>query len=221
NVAPAANGAQAPRGAAPLLRPCQKLVLQPDDLDERLDGLQVRKLHPPPPYPRRLRPATDRLTQRLGHAVADGELTLLELRQHERAADARFHGMEVAELAPADLVHPHPLPRGAHEHHLLGDVLERADALALLPEAPRRARRPAPHSRAAARASSESSVALRPGAARSRTLLRRAWSECTRCNAVESETTARTRRSASANCCSRAPGPGRRRGSIRTASGWV
>src|SRR2546430_5298345 len=68
-------------------------------------------------------------------------LPIFELRQHERAADARFHGMEVAELAPADLVHPHPLPRGAHEHHLLGDVLERADALARLLEAPRRARR--------------------------------------------------------------------------------
>src|SRR5207253_9079444 len=113
----------------------------PDDLDERFDGLEVRNLHPAPPYPRRHRPATDRLTQRLGHAVADGELTLLELRQHERAADARFHGMEVAELAPADLVHPHPLPRGAPEHHLLGDVLAPADAPARRLEAPCRARR--------------------------------------------------------------------------------
>src|SRR5207302_586335 len=70
-----------------------------------------------------------------------GELALLELRQHERAADARLHGVEVAELAPADLVHPHPLPRGPHEHHLLGDVLERAHPLSRLFETLCRARR--------------------------------------------------------------------------------
>src|SRR2546430_13664557 len=38
--------------------------------------------------------------------------------------------MEVAELASANLVHPDPLPGGAHEHDLLGDVAERADAFA-------------------------------------------------------------------------------------------
>src|SRR2546425_2133434 len=49
--------------------------------------------------------------------------------------------MEIPELAAADLVHPHPLPCRPHEHHLLGDVLERADALSRLLEALCRARR--------------------------------------------------------------------------------
>src|SRR5438876_7108330 len=89
---------------APLLGAGQELVLQPDDLDERGDGVQVRKLHPAPAHAGRHRSVTDRLTQRLGHAVADGELALLELRQHERAAHTRLHRMEVAELAPADLL---------------------------------------------------------------------------------------------------------------------
>src|SRR5947209_20498109 len=48
--------------------------------------------------------------------------------------------MQIAELAAAHLVHPHPLPGGAEEHHLLGDVLEGADALARLPETRGRAR---------------------------------------------------------------------------------
>src|SRR5439155_20373180 len=65
-------------------RPPRSTLFPYTTLFRSLDGLQVRKLHPAPPYPRRHRPATDRLTQRLGHAVADGELTLLELRQHER-----------------------------------------------------------------------------------------------------------------------------------------
>src|SRR5439155_11085308 len=102
-------------------------------------AVQVRKLHPAPAHAGRHRSVTDRLTQRLGHAVADAELALLELRQHERTAHTRLHRMEVAELAPADLVHPHPLPRGAHEHDLLGDVLERAHPLARLLETLRRA----------------------------------------------------------------------------------
>src|SRR2546430_8626145 len=37
--------------------------------------------------------------------------------------------MQVGELAPAHLVHPHPLPRRSHEHHLLRHMAERPDPL--------------------------------------------------------------------------------------------
>src|SRR5256886_11683633 len=37
--------------------------------------------------------------------------------------------MQVGKLAPADLVHPHPLPRRSHEHHLLRHMAERPDPL--------------------------------------------------------------------------------------------
>src|SRR2546427_765198 len=44
-------------------------------------------------------------------------------------------------LAAADLVHPHPLPRRAEVHDLLGDVLQRPEPLAGPFEAARRPRR--------------------------------------------------------------------------------
>src|SRR2546428_392890 len=46
------------------------------------------------------------------------EPALLGLGENERAREPGLHGVEVAELAPADLVHPDPFPGGTHEHHL-------------------------------------------------------------------------------------------------------
>src|SRR5207249_2666247 len=72
----------------------------------------------------------DGLPRRPRQAVGLCELALLALAQNERAREARLHGVEVAELAPADLVHPDPFPGGAHEHHLLGNMPEGAHAFA-------------------------------------------------------------------------------------------
>src|SRR5207245_11336121 len=49
NVAPAPNGAQALHTNA-LFRSCQELMLQPNDGDERVDGVEVGELHPTPAH---------------------------------------------------------------------------------------------------------------------------------------------------------------------------
>src|SRR5882724_12597318 len=140
NVAPAPNGAQALHTRA-LFRSCEQLVLELNDVDEGVDGVKVWELHPAPPHAARDPAVADGLARRPREAVGHRELALLALRENECAREARFHGMEVAELAPTDLVHPDPLPGGAHEHHLLGDVPERAHALARPLEPLRGARR--------------------------------------------------------------------------------
>src|SRR6267378_4722150 len=140
NVAPALNSAQALHTRA-LFRACQQLMLQLDDVDEGVDGIQVGELHPAPPHAARDPAVADGLARRPREAVGHRELALLALGENERARKARLHGMEVAELAPADLVHPDPFPGGAHEHDLLGDVPERAHALARPLEPLRGARR--------------------------------------------------------------------------------
>src|SRR2546422_3691674 len=105
-------------------------MLQLNDVDEGVDGVQVGELHPAPPHATRDPAVADGLARRPREAVGHRELALLALGENERAREARLHGMEVAELASADLVHPDPFPGGAHEHDLLGDVAERADAFA-------------------------------------------------------------------------------------------
>src|SRR3989454_4856152 len=116
-------------------------MLQLDDVNEGVDGIQVGELHPAPPHAAGHAAVADGLPRRPRQAVGHCELALLALGENERAREARLHGMEVTELAPADLVHPDPFPGGAHEHHLLGDVPERADAAARSLEPLRGARR--------------------------------------------------------------------------------
>src|SRR5437667_2527446 len=105
-------------------------MLQPDDVDEGVNGIQVGELHPAPSHAARHPAIANGLAGRPRQAVGHGELALFALREDERTREARLHRVEVAELAPADLVHPDPFPGGAHEHHLLGDVPERAHAFA-------------------------------------------------------------------------------------------
>src|SRR3989442_867332 len=140
NVAPAPNGAQALHTNA-LFRSCQELMLQPNDGDERVDGVEVGELHPTPAHAAGHPTVADCLSRGTGQAVRHGELALLGLGENERARERGLHGVEVAELAPADLVHPDPFPGGTHEHHLLGDVAEGADAFARPLEPLRGARR--------------------------------------------------------------------------------
>src|SRR3990172_3332433 len=104
-------------------------MFQPDDMHERVDRLEVREFQPAPPHAARERTVAHRLPQRPWQAVRHGELVLFHLRHDKGPTDAGLHRMEVPQLAAAHLVHPHPLPRGAHEHHLLGDVAQRADPL--------------------------------------------------------------------------------------------
>src|SRR5437773_9107343 len=116
-------------------------MLQPDDVDEGVNGIQVGELHPAPSHAARHPAIANGLAGRPRQAVGHGELALFALREDERPREARLHRVEVAELAPADFVHPDPFPGGAHEHHLLGDVPERAHALARPFEPLRGARR--------------------------------------------------------------------------------
>src|SRR5207244_12866362 len=92
--------------------------------------IELRKLQPAPAHAARDLAVADRRADRLEESVGERQLLLLEFPQYERAADAQLHGMEVAELASGDLVHPHPLPGRSHAHDLLGHVLERAHPLA-------------------------------------------------------------------------------------------
>src|SRR5216110_1610088 len=66
--------------------------------------------------------------------------TAYELSSRDWSSDVCSSDL-VTELAPADLVHPDPFPGGTHEHHLLGDVAEGADAFARPLEPLRGARR--------------------------------------------------------------------------------
>src|SRR5882724_4723654 len=140
NVAPAPNGAQALHTKA-LFRSCQQLMLQPNDGNERVDGVQVGELHPTPAHAAGHPTVADCLSRGTRQAVGHGELALLGLGENERAREPGLHGVEVAELAPTDLVHPDPFPGRTHEHHLLGDVAEGADAFARPLEPLRGARR--------------------------------------------------------------------------------
>src|SRR6266516_5251260 len=89
NVAPATNGAQgpraprAPRGRVGLLRPRQQLMLQFDDVDERINGVEVGEFHPAPSAATRHRTVAHRLPQDLQQTVGHGELALLALAQDE------------------------------------------------------------------------------------------------------------------------------------------
>src|SRR5712664_793021 len=116
-------------------------MLQLNDLDEGVDGVQVGELHPAPAHAARHPAVADGVARRTRETVGHRELALLAFGDNECPREPSLHGMEVAELAPSDLVHPNPLPGGAHEHHLLGDVPERADPLARPLEALRSARR--------------------------------------------------------------------------------
>src|ERR1051325_5125611 len=124
NVAPPRKRAQV---GARLFRPRQQLVFQRDHAHERVDRLQIGELHPAPAHPARHAPVADGLARGPRQSVGHAELTLLALAQDERAREAGLHRMQVGELAPAHLVHPHPLPRRSHEHHLLGHVPQRPD----------------------------------------------------------------------------------------------
>src|SRR5690349_17248823 len=135
NVAPPINGAQAPANS---LGTRQQLMLETDDVDERVDGFEIRELHPTPAHAAGHASVADRLPGRARQPVRDGELALLFVADDERTGETGLHGMEIAELAPADFVHPYPLPCGAHENHLLRYMPERPDALARALEPRRR-----------------------------------------------------------------------------------
>src|SRR5205807_2196353 len=106
-----------------------QLMFHGDDADERVDRVQIGKLHPAPADAARHAPVPHRLPRGARQAVRRGDLALLRLAQDERAREAGLHRMQVGELAPAHLVHPHPLPRRSHEHHLLRHMAERPDPL--------------------------------------------------------------------------------------------
>src|SRR5258706_4560564 len=128
-----------------LLGTRQQLVFQPDDVHERGDGLEVRNLDPAMPDAPRHRPVRHGLLDDAWQAVRRADLVLLGIGQDERAADAGFHRVQVAELAPADLVHPHPLPGRAEVDDLLRNVSQRAQLLAGLLESLAGARRQVLH----------------------------------------------------------------------------
>src|SRR2546421_1692581 len=67
-------------------------------------------------------------------SIARTDLMLFQSGEHERSAHARFHRMEIAELAATDLIHPYPFPGGAEIHDLLGDVPQVAQFFARLLE---------------------------------------------------------------------------------------
>src|SRR4029077_11710171 len=137
-VAPPINGAQAPASS---LGPRQQLMLETDDFDERVDGFEIRELHPTPAHAAGHASVANGLPGRARQPVRDSQLALLFVADDERTRETGLHGMEIADLAPADFVHPHPLPRGAHKNHLLRHMPERPDALARALEPLRRPRR--------------------------------------------------------------------------------
>src|SRR2546430_16567090 len=110
----------APRGIAhkggPLLfRTRQQLVFQSHDIDERLHRLEIGEFHPAMPYPFGQRAVAHCLFDDARQSIARTDLMLFQPGEHERSAHARFHRMEIAELAATDLVHPYPFPGGGRK----------------------------------------------------------------------------------------------------------
>src|SRR5438445_13413315 len=68
------------------------------------------------------RPVAHRLFDDARQSVRRADFLLLGSRQDERPADARLHGMEIAELAASHLVHPYPFPRRAKVYDLLSHM---------------------------------------------------------------------------------------------------
>src|SRR6266853_770156 len=101
NVAPARKRTQgllvvAAQHAAPLpdrsFRSGEQLVLQPNDGDERVDGVQIGELHPAPQHAAGHPTVADGLSRDTREAVGHGELALLGLGENERAREPGLHG---------------------------------------------------------------------------------------------------------------------------------
>src|SRR5207245_10242439 len=105
-------------------------MLETDDFDERVDGFQIRELHPTPAHAAGHATIANRLPRRARQPVGERELPLFLFRDDERTGEAGLHRMEVPDLPPPDLVHPDPFPGAAPEHHLLRHMPEGPDALA-------------------------------------------------------------------------------------------
>src|ERR1051325_6229229 len=108
----------------------QQVMFETDDVDESVDRREIGKLHPAPAHAVHQLAVAHGVFHGAPQAVGEDQLLLLAVIQHERAAHARLHRMEKAELAAADLVHPHPLPRDAGEPDLRGHVAPRRGPLA-------------------------------------------------------------------------------------------
>src|SRR6266576_325595 len=124
-----------------LLGTGQQLVFQSNDVDKRLDAVEIGELHPAVPHALKHRSIAHGLLDDPRQAVSRADLLLLGTGQHEGAADARLHRVQISQLAAADFVHPHPLPRGAEVDHLLGHMPETAEVFAGFLEPLRRAGR--------------------------------------------------------------------------------
>src|SRR5258708_5490477 len=109
-------------------------MFAPDQVDERAHYIEGGELGPTPAH------ALAHVA--VAHGVADGahhpvrlrQLVFFRVREDERPARARRHGMQVGELAAAHLVHPHPFVDRAEKHDLLGHVLQAAQSFARLLE---------------------------------------------------------------------------------------
>src|SRR5215510_2156551 len=108
----------------------QQVMLETDHIHESVDCFEVGEFHPAPADTVYHFAVAHRVFHRASQTVGEDQLLFFAVVQHERPAHPGFHRVEKAELAASDLVHPHPLPGDAHEHHLLGDVAQRADSFA-------------------------------------------------------------------------------------------
>src|SRR5438093_706193 len=108
----------------------QQLVLQSHHVDKRLHRVEIGEIHPAVAHAVEERAVPDRLLDDARQSIRRADFLLLGRGQNECAADTGLHGVQIAEFAASDLVHPHPFPRRPEVDDLFGDMAQAAELFA-------------------------------------------------------------------------------------------